>query len=181
MTLRYAITYIALLWNCLRTWLCVQFLWGPTLTQSTSYHNNNSNNNNNNNYNNDNDDDDDDDNNNKKPMIIIITIITNYSENPGLQKGSSLLSYCPALRFGESAWCLDHPKNLTSCSLYNCRAILKMSSKSCHNLLSNGWPNFQLGSYHGDQNRHQNVIIWFFYYPRPLYKISITIRSQLSE
>ena len=33
----------------------------------------------------------------------------------------------------------DHPKNLINCSLYHCRAILKILSKSSHNLLSNGW------------------------------------------
>ena len=32
----------------------------------------------------------------------------------------------------------DHPKNLINCSLYDCRAILKISSKSAYSLLSNG-------------------------------------------
>ena len=31
-----------------------------------------------------------------------------------------------------------HPQNLINCSLYHCRAFLKISSKSAHNMLSNG-------------------------------------------
>ena len=32
----------------------------------------------------------------------------------------------------------DQPKHLTNCSLYHCRAILEVSSKSAHSLLNNG-------------------------------------------
>ena len=32
---------------------------------------------------------------------------------------------------------LDHPKNLSNCSFYHCRANLKIFSTSAHNLLSN--------------------------------------------
>ena len=32
----------------------------------------------------------------------------------------------------------DQPKIIINCPLYNCRAILNISSKSAHNLLSNG-------------------------------------------
>ena len=35
----------------------------------------------------------------------------------------------------------DHSKNLINCSLYHCRAILKISSNAIYNLLSN-WPDF---------------------------------------
>ena len=32
----------------------------------------------------------------------------------------------------------DHPQSLLNCFIYHCSAILKISSKSAHNLLSNG-------------------------------------------
>ena len=57
----------------------------------------------------------------------------------------------------------DHPKFLINCFLYYCRAILKISSKSTHNLLR---PDFWLSSQHGDPDSCS------FYHPGPLHKIS---------
>ena len=50
------------------------------------------------------------------------------------QKCSIRILHFPVLRMkGEP----DHPQNLTSCSLHHYRAILKISSKSVKNFLSN--------------------------------------------
>ena len=47
-------------------------------------------------------------------------------------------------------------KKLVNFSSYHCRAILKIASKSAHNLLSNGRIS-DLGSQYGDPNQHQNL------------------------
>ena len=49
----------------------------------------------------------------------------------------------------------DHPKNFINCSQYHCRAILKISSKSAHNLLRNGWISNWTG--YGNPDHHKNL------------------------
>ena len=57
-----------------------------------------------------------------------------YSESADLFGQGSLLPphWIPDLKSQHG-----DPNNLINCSLYHCRAILKISSKSAHNLLSN--------------------------------------------
>ena len=63
---------------------------------------------------------------------------------------------------------------LINCALYHCRAILKISYKSAHNLLSNG----QIG----DPDCDQNLITCTFYHPGPLHKVSVqSIHNILSN
>ena len=48
--------------------------------------------------------------------------------------------------------------------------MLKISSKSAHDLLSNGWIS-DLDILYGDPDRHPNLITCFFYYLGSLHKI----------
>ena len=60
---------------------------------------------------------------------------------------------------------LDHPKKLINCSLYHCRAKLKISS----NTLIVCWlmTGFRLGSQHIDPDHYQNLILVSFTTPDP--------------
>ena len=61
-------------------------------------------------------------------------------------------------------------QKIINCFLHHCTAILKLSSKSAHSLLSNGRISDWVG-WHGDPDRYQNLITCSFYHPEPLHKI----------
>ena len=80
---------------------------------------------------------------------------------------SAKAAHCPDSQFRESAWWSRSHKNFINCSWYHCRAILKFSSKSTHNLLSYGWISYWT-SQCGDPDHHQ--ITCSFYHPGPSIK-----------